>query len=611
VGNKNQDKFFFQEIYVSDVGELKHFFRRLGANWFYRGQSDYVWDLSTALERSIGAWTNESEKKNKAELINFLEKKHFDFEFKRRSPHFVDQGIIQRSDEHGTVRPYWIADRLSLMQHHGVPTRLLDFSRSPYIATYFALWKGLHNKKVAVWAIDKWWHRKVEMVLINNWCKSDKGKEEITFDGNKINVAKVLKNYMDVEYREQRHVVLHELFRTYYEAQEQANGIIQEPPKGIIRLIPHNLHTRLMAQQSLFFAPLNIKAGFMENLATCYELVPIGARVENFPPVIKFVIPPELHLQIAQDLTMMNVTGFSLMPDMEELSEWMGFTKWLKLHNFIYGDMETPPLAGTGNEAAQRKKSHSIGPIEGSHFRIELFIPNEPGSFHNVLKVLVKYHINLEFYYLVEMHDEIHRPSMDCKIPDGLVFDHEGNVVFIMSNGNNKLLVRSSKIDKCVLGKIKNMDNDKLRKWFLCKHELSLIKNAIRNRDNDSIRHTRLYSAVMATILALLIEDCLENAKLLCTPGKSCQLRDANTCVGKGTVCGMSAEELRKTPPYAYHRRHREVTFSNGDENDRKQYKELCSSCTIETTRKYISHICHWKDDLKPHQPHRGQSSGG
>ena len=87
---------------------------------FWRGQMDYRWGLQSSLARQLSTVTilNDS-------LLNKVE----------------DQ-ILKEASE-------WIDDlkkptfqaplaRLGYLQHHGIPSRLIDFTRSPWIALFFA-----------------------------------------------------------------------------------------------------------------------------------------------------------------------------------------------------------------------------------------------------------------------------------------------------------------------------------------------------------------------------------------------------------------------------------------------------------------------------------------
>lgn len=119
------------EALIRQINELPN-------NFVYRGQADAAWPLKSSLERVIGAGWN-SEKAQKFEdyaLQQFRSKFH----------------LYDHENSHPASKLAW----LSVMQHYGVPTRLLDFTESPYIALYFALESYSHHlgKDIALFAID-------------------------------------------------------------------------------------------------------------------------------------------------------------------------------------------------------------------------------------------------------------------------------------------------------------------------------------------------------------------------------------------------------------------------------------------------------------------------
>jgi hypothetical protein len=52
------------------------------------------------------------------------------------------------------------------MQHHGAPTRLLDFTYSIYVAAYFALESA--DADAAVWAVNAPWALRTSVAVLSS-----------------------------------------------------------------------------------------------------------------------------------------------------------------------------------------------------------------------------------------------------------------------------------------------------------------------------------------------------------------------------------------------------------------------------------------------------------
>src|SRR6185436_15221175 len=133
------EEYCFYEVVPISWEEAKRIGRSLRFCVF-RGQASQKWGLSTSLERA-------------AELFNFPKEGLWDqeqrtlYEFKARAHQFIQSP--PQDSEH--------IEWLSLIQHHGGPTRLLDFTSSFYVAAFFAIESA--NENSSVWAIDRFYLR--------------------------------------------------------------------------------------------------------------------------------------------------------------------------------------------------------------------------------------------------------------------------------------------------------------------------------------------------------------------------------------------------------------------------------------------------------------------
>jgi len=117
--------------HITKMAELQEFFSS-HRSWYYRGQKDPSWKLETTLERAtkrLGVEQAEYER------TVFREYRRHAHSFLTRTP--AEDDVLE-----------WLA----LMQHYGAPTRLLDFTKSFWIALYFAIEDA--DKDCVVWAIN-------------------------------------------------------------------------------------------------------------------------------------------------------------------------------------------------------------------------------------------------------------------------------------------------------------------------------------------------------------------------------------------------------------------------------------------------------------------------
>lgn len=253
---------YFKQIDINTWHDFKNLVDKFPPEYIYRGQADSNWGIECSLERA-----------EFKDLDFDIENRLID-DFKRVAHYYLNEKELPKTNL------AWLA----LIQHYGTPTRLIDFTKSPYIASYFAFEDFKYDSdRIAIWCADK-----INLYQSAIYLLQDKFK---------------LKQIAGKQY-------------CYYDQVfDMVNSL-----RGLDCIMPFEIsqhNERYYIQQSIFLVPLNLEKKTIDQLGYLNSI--------DEDTFVKITLPRKIYKTVLRDLYKMNITAASLFPGLD------GYAKTLNM----------------------------------------------------------------------------------------------------------------------------------------------------------------------------------------------------------------------------------------------------------------------------------------
>jgi hypothetical protein len=249
--------------------ELSEFIRSLddGNQWIYRAVGKWE-GRNIAIKSSFdNAWESVhglGKSKNRGLYESWML-----MDFKREAHHYLTD----------LPKPNDFLEWMALARHYEMPSRLLDFSYSFFVASYFALSERKKCEDGCVLAANlNWFKNKIAENLMRKWYGRSRNKfKQASFHDPKV-FRKYTFNY---------------------------NG------RCVVPVNPMNRNIRLARQQGLFLCPAEVECSFEENLE---ETLKLANKRKDVIRLVK--LPSAIRSETLRELGKMNIGLHTLYGDL-------------------------------------------------------------------------------------------------------------------------------------------------------------------------------------------------------------------------------------------------------------------------------------------------------